>query len=249
MSSAQSVKASILSTNFGKIKALLSDNLNSTIKALPSTMAALFSDVSFLAATSTIDTKISALRTTTVAEFASKGQTLDVTALPENWTQALDESFSTCKTGVQMTVNASWSTWLTKLSYSTTATLNDKLQKLASSTAVGNASAYNNGISAIKASTTTSFNQEIDTNYLLDDKPTQKAIFSKTIDDVCTTARAVWEQNDADVQANLSKLVKRLQSIYQIQLQNSLTPQVEPAPYNIITDDSKLKVCHILVCL
>ena len=235
-------KNTLLATNLEKLKALLSVSLNKTVTNIEGDFNAAFPESGLLVTQAAVDGKAAELKSSTIANFKTACDGYDSQATPKDYVQVLESAFASKKEALLARVAEAWASWATKASYAQSQKLSDGLQKLGKDTAVGDTNKYTSNQADLLSRATLEFNQKIDTDFHGLDGDTRKKDFASYAESLCKTSRAVWEKNDADVITQLKSLVQKLESLYQIQLQDSLTPHVEPAPYAQITNASVFKV-------
>ena len=240
--SAKATKETLLATNLEKLKALLSISLNKTVTNINGEFNGAFPETGLLVTQAVVDDKAAELKSNTIASFKMAGEGYDSRALPQDYVQVLETAFASKKEALLARIANAWASWATTASYAQAQKLSDGLQKLGKDTAVGDTTKYTSSQADLLSAAILEYDQKIDTEFHGLDGEIRKKNFEAYADSLCKTSRAVWEKNDADVQTQLKGLINRLESRYQIQLQDSLTPHVEPAPYAQITNASIFKV-------
>ena len=220
----------------------MSISLNKTVTSIDGDFNAAFPENGLLVTQAAVDSKTAEIKSNTIAYFKTTCEGYDSRATPQDYVQVLELAFTSKKEALLARVANAWASWATKASYAQSQKLSDGLQTLGKDTAVGDTNKYTSSQADLLSAATLEFDQTIDTEFHGLDGETRKKNFEAYADSLCKTSRAVWEKNDADVQTQLKSLVNKLESQYQIQLQDSLTPHVEPAPYAQITNASVFKV-------
>ena len=233
----------LLKTNLEKLKALLATSLNKvSSQDINSEFNAAFPETGLLITQAALDGKVADIKSNTIASFKTLCDGYDSQAVPADCVQILEAAFTSKKEVLIARVANAWTLWATSASYAQSKTLSDAIQKLGKDTAVGDIKDYASNEAALLAKANQEYDQKIDTEYHGLDGEARKTSFATYAESLCKTSRAVWEKNDAEVQVQLKGLITKLESQYQIQLQDSLTPHVEPAPYAQIANASLFKV-------
>ena len=241
-------KASALAVNLTRLKGVMATNLNDSISGMGSELDLYFQWPNGLFSQAEAEAQLSSVESFRVSSFQRTGNYYDSQSFPDGWRQAFTDALAAVKPSLLARVAACWAQWITNLSTGKMEFLTTTLVALGEKKGVGEGNAYTSESLTRTQSVKDDFNGLMDIHYRWNDKADQKARFATMVDNAAQTRRALWDQNDSAVRTQLATLTQRLQLLYDIKLQDALVPEVEPAAYSIITDDSDLKVCEILMC-
>ena len=241
-------KASALAVNLTRLKGIMVANLNDSISSIVHTVEGLFRGVDGLVSQTEAEAQLSSLESSKVSSLQTTGDYYDSRSFPEGWRQVFTDAVTNLKPSLWVRIAAAWAERATNFKNGQMEALTSALVNLARTKGVGEGNAYASESLTCVQRTRDQFNSIMDTNYHWNDKTDQKAQFATVAENAAQTRRALWEQNDAAVRTQMATLIERLQLQYDIRLQDALVPQVEPAAYSIITDDSDLKVWAISKC-
>lgn len=245
---AQSVtpKSSALAVNFTRIKGIMATKLNTMIGGMGSHVDSLFQDIGGQVSPAEAEAQFSSIESFYVTALQNSGNYYDPLSFPDGWRQAFTDTLATLKPPAMTRVVTAWAKYVSRVKTGKMKSLTDTLVSLGQKKGVGEGNAYANEALARTELVIQDFNDFLDQGYRWTDKADQKAQFATAAENAAKTRRALWDQNDTAVRAQLATLTQRLLLQYDIKLQDALAPQVEPPAYSTITDDSELKVRGVL---
>lgn len=241
-------KASALTVNLTRLKGVMATNLNNAISAILSDSETLFQGLDGQVSEAEAQAHLNSLASFRVSSFQRTGDNYDSRSFPDGWQQAFTDAVDTLKPSLWTKITTAWAQWASKLKTGKMEGLTTRLVLLGESKHAGEGNAYASESLTRTQTAKDEFNGLIDGNYRWHDKADQKAEFATMFDNAAHTRRALWDQNDAAIRTQLASLSQRLQLQYDIKLQSSQVPQVEPPTYFMVTDDSQLQVGRIPVC-
>lgn len=237
--------ASALAVNLTRLKGVMATKVNEAIGGIASEIEIMFQGLEAQVSQAEAEAQLSSMETFKVSSLQRTGDYYDSQSFPDGWRQAFTDAVNALKPALWVKIAAAWAKWATNFKSGRMQYLTELLLDLGKSKGVGEANAYANESLTRAQGVKDEFDELVDSYYRWNDKADLKAQFANAVDNAAQTRRALWEQNDAAVRTQLATLTERLQLLYDIKLQDSLVPQVEPAGYSIVTDDSELKVCGI----
>jgi len=240
--SAQPMKEALLNTNLARLMEIMSSGLTAAIMSIPTLVLRLFPPTDLLLAADTIQNRFNALWVEIFEAYKSKGESLDVRAFPEKWDQVLQEATEGEKTSVSSRVEGAWDAWALNASQQMLSTLTEGLVELGKNTQVGEIDSYESAARFLLQNIQLDFEKKMAAEYWGSKKEAQKKAFATAADSALKTQLAQWQRNAAEIKKQLQRLLDRLTKEYEIRLQNSLSPRVEPPPYEDIVDVTPFRV-------
>lgn len=238
-------KSSALAANLARLKGLMATKLNTLISGMSSSVDCLFQDYDGQVTPAEGEAQFSGIESFCATAMENSGKYYDPLSFPDGWRQAITDALAVLKPSAWTRVTTAWAAYVGRVKAGKMKSLTQTLVDLGATKGVGEGNAYANESLTRTQLVIDDFNDILDRGYRWTDKADQKAQFATQAENVAKTCRALWEQNDTAVRTQLAALTQRLQLQYDIKLQDALVPQVEPAAYSIITDDSELKVGRI----
>ena len=241
-------KTSALAVNLTRLRGVMATNINDSITNLRSVVDGMFQGVDGQVSQAEAEARLSSLESSKVSSIEATGNSYDPQSFPDGWRQSFADAVAAMKPAVMVRISAAWALWITNLKDSKMQALTTALISLGESKGVGQGNAYAREALTLTQDAKDQLNGQLDSSYRWNDKVDQKAQFATMVDNAAQTRRALWDKNEADVRAQLDTLTKRLLAQYEKRLRDSLVPQIEPAEYFTITDDTDLEVCDAFSC-
>ncbi|KAL8289404.1 hypothetical protein RB597_001151 [Gaeumannomyces tritici] len=239
--SAEPTRKNLLDTNLSRVRALLASALTAAIKSIPAQIQAAFPADNVRASPTDIDSRLGAISTKLAAELKAKGDTFDPSCLPDKYADAIRQAVDIQRTSINERAGTAWAVWAADVNKSLMTTLLGGLAGLTTTTKVGESKVYTKKAAALVDTAKADFTRRLDAEYAWADRDAQKLQFTAAAEAAAKTQQALWEANDDEVRGALAALASRLQASYQIQLQDSLQPKIEPPSYSAITDPSPIR--------
>ncbi|KAL9582380.1 MAG: hypothetical protein Q9203_005518 [Teloschistes exilis] len=235
-------KSRALDVNLTGLKGVMAKKLNTAIGSMGTSVEALFQGSAGQVSLDEAEAQLSSVNSVQVASFQESGNYYDAQSFPDGWQKAFDDALASIKPSALVRIKTAWAQYVSRVKTAKMHALTDSLVSLGEQKGAGEGNAY-----AYEALTRTQlvigeFNDTMDQGYRWTDNEEQKTQFATAAENSAKTRRALWEQNDTAVRTQLVALTQRLGLQYDIQLQDALVPQVEPAAYSTITDDADLKI-------
>ncbi|KAI4204161.1 MAG: hypothetical protein LQ350_001352 [Teloschistes chrysophthalmus] len=235
-------KSSALTVNLTRVKGVMATKLNTSITSMGTSVDALFQNSAGQVTAAEAEGQLSNIESQNVASFQQSGNYYDPQSFPNGWRQAFTDALANLKPSAWARIKTAWAQYVSKVKTAKMQALTDSLITLGEQKAAGEGNAYANEALTRTQTVIGEFNDTMDQGYRWTDKDDQKTQFATAAENSAKTRRALWEQNDTAVRAQLTALTQRLELQYDIKLQDALVPQVEPAAYSTITDDADLKI-------
>lgn len=236
-------KASALAVNLTRLRGVMATNINTSIASMRETIeTSMFQDDTGRVTEAEAEAEMNSLKSFQVSWLQTLGNHYDPQSFPDGWRQSFDDAVTALKPAMWEKITTFWATWATNLKTGKIEGFTQSLVLLARDKGPGQANAYASEALTRIQNAKNDVNGKMDTHYRWIDRAAQKADFSTMVDNVAQTRRALWEQNDSAVREQLARLIQRLTLQYDIRLQEAIVPQVEPAVYNVIINDSDMKV-------
>lgn len=186
--------------------------------------------------------KLDTITIAAVNRLKIKGDEFDSRALPVDYHTTIEKAMERKAVSVEESIASDWSDWALTRSNELMEPFTQKLNEIADKTPVGHLSSYLREEGVLKSTVTLAFVALVDSEYKGNKRNETVETFATKVNSNANTRRAVWQENDDEVQAQLTELVDDLQAQYTLKLQNSLQPLIEPENFAIITNHSLLKV-------
>ncbi|KAL9578947.1 MAG: hypothetical protein Q9212_005394 [Teloschistes hypoglaucus] len=235
------LKSRALAVNLTGLQGVMAKKLNTSIGSMGSSVEALFQGSAGQVSLDEAEAQLSSVESVQVASFQESGNYYDPQSFPDGWQKAFDDALATIKPSALVRIKTAWAQYVSDVKTAKMQALTDSLISLGEQKGAGERNTYANEALSRTQLVIGEFNDTMDQSYRWTDKEDRKTQFATAAENSAKTRRALWEQNDTAVRTQLVALTQRLGLQYDIKLQDALVPQVEPAAYSSITDDTDLK--------